>query len=82
MLTKGLDFDHVSLVGIINADALLNFPDFRSHERSYQLMTQVAGRAGRKNKQGKVLIQTYSANHDIIHAVQRNDYLSMYHSNY
>jgi len=80
MLTKGLDFDHVSLVGIINADALLNFPDFRSYERSYQLMAQVAGRAGRKNKQGKVLIQTYSANHDIIHAVQGNDYLSMYHS--
>ena len=80
MLTKGLDFDHVSLVGIINADALLNFPDFRSYERSYQLMAQVSGRAGRKNKQGKVLIQTYSANHDIIHAVQRNDYVSMYHS--
>ncbi len=80
MLTKGLDFDHVSLVGIINADTLLNFPDFRSYERSYHLMTQVAGRAGRKNKQGKVLIQTYSANHYIIHAVKRNDYLSMYHS--
>ena len=58
MLTKGLDFHHVSLVGIINADSLLNFPDFRSYERSYQLMAQVAGRAGRKNKQGKVLIQT------------------------
>ena len=80
MLTKGLDFDHVSLVGIINADSLLNFPDFRSYERSYQLMAQVAGRAGRKNKQGKVLIQTYSANHDIIQAVQANDYLSMYNS--
>jgi primosomal protein N' (replication factor Y) len=80
MLTKGLDFDHVSLVGIINADALLNFPDFRSYERSYQLMAQVAGRAGRKNKQGKVLIQTYSANHEIIQSVKDNDYLKMYHS--
>ena len=80
MLTKGLDFDNVSLVGIINADALLNFPDFRSHERSFQLMAQVSGRAGRKSKQGKVIIQTYSANHEVIHAVQRNDYVSMYHS--
>ena len=80
MLTKGLDFDHVSLVGIINADALLNFPDFRSYERSYQLMAQVAGRAGRKHKQGKVLIQTYSANHEIIESVKNNDYLQMYQS--
>ena len=80
MLTKGLDFDNVSLVGIINADALLNFPDFRSHERSFQLMAQVSGRAGRKSKQGNVIIQTYSANHEVIHAVQRNDYVSMYHS--
>ena len=80
MLTKGLDFDHVSLVGIINADALLNFPDFRSYERSYQLMAQVAGRAGRKHKQGKVLIQTYSANHEIIESVKNNDYLKMYQS--
>ena len=80
MLTKGLDFDHVSLVGIINADSLLNFPDFRSYERSYQLMSQVAGRSGRKNKQGKVLIQTYSANHKIIHAVKDNDYINMFNS--
>jgi len=80
MITKGLDFDHVSLVGIINADALLNFPDFRSYERSYQLMAQVAGRAGRKHKQGKVLIQTYSANHEIIESVKNNDYLKMYQS--
>ena len=80
MLTKGLDFHHVSLVGIINADALLNFPDFRSYERSYHLMAQVAGRAGRKNKQGKVIIQTYSANHDIIQAVQANDYCLLYTS--
>ena len=80
MLTKGLDFDNVSLVGIINADSLLNFPDFRSHERSFQLMAQVSGRAGRKSKQGNVIIQTFSADHNIIHAVQGNDYISMYHS--
>lgn len=78
MITKGLDFKNVSLVGIMNADGLLNFPDFRSFERSFQLMTQVAGRAGRKDKQGKVLIQTYSPDHDIIHSVQSNDYLCMY----
>ena len=78
MITKGLDFKNVSLVGIMNADGLLNFPDFRSFERSFQLMTQVAGRAGRKDKQGKVLIQTYSPDHDIIHGVQSNDYRCMY----
>lgn len=80
MITKGLDFNNVSLVGIINADSLLNYPDFRSYERSYQLMAQVAGRSGRKNKQGMVIIQTYSAEHDIIKSVKRNDYLSMYTS--
>ncbi|MRT91551.1 primosomal protein N' [Ancylomarina sp. 16SWW S1-10-2] len=78
MVSKGLDFDHVSLVGILNADSILNFPDFRAHERSYQLMAQVAGRAGRKNKQGKVIIQTHEPEHPIIQAVLRNDYLSMY----
>ena len=56
MVSKGLDFDHVSLVGILNADSMLNFPDFRAHERSYQLMAQVSGRAGRKKKQGKVIM--------------------------
>ncbi len=78
MITKGLDFKNVSLVGIINADGVLNFPDFRSFERSFQLMSQVAGRAGRKGKQGKVIIQTYSADHDIIQAVQKNDFSAMY----
>jgi primosomal protein N' (replication factor Y) len=78
MVTKGLDFKKVSLVGIMNADSLLSFPDFRAYERSFQLMAQVAGRAGRAKKQGKVLIQTYSASHQIIEAVQKNDYLSMY----
>lgn len=78
MITKGLDFNNVSLVGILNADSLLNYPDFRSHERSYQLMAQVSGRSGRKGKQGKVLVQTYSAEHDIIKSVKNNDYKSMY----
>ena len=80
MITKGLDFDNVSLVGIINADALLNFPDFRAYERSYQLMAQVAGRSGRKYKQGKVLIQTYSVDNEIIQAVKNNDYLGMFNT--
>ena len=80
MITKGLDFDNVSLVGIINADALLNFPDFRAYERSYQLMAQVAGRSGRKYKQGKVLIQTYSVYNEIIQAVKNNDYLGMFNT--
>jgi primosomal protein N' (replication factor Y) len=80
MITKGLDFNNVSLVGVINADSLLNYPNFRSHERSYQLMAQVAGRSGRKEKQGKVIVQTYSAEHDIIKSVKDNDYMSMYKS--
>ena len=58
MVTKGLDFDHVRVVGVLNADNLLNYPDFRSYERSYQLIMQVSGRAGRKNKQGRVIVQT------------------------
>ncbi|RZT97145.1 replication restart DNA helicase PriA [Ancylomarina subtilis] len=78
MVSKGLDFDHVSLVGILNADTMLNFPDFRAHERSYQMMAQVSGRAGRKNKQGKVIIQTHDPKHPIVQSVIRNDYLSMY----
>lgn len=78
MVTKGLDFDNVSMVGILNADSMLNFPDFRSFERSYQLMAQVAGRAGRKNKRGLVIIQTQNPSHSIIQEVIANDYLSMY----
>ena len=78
MLAKGLDFNNVSLVGILNADTMLYHPDFRAFERSYQMMTQVAGRAGRANKIGKVLIQTYSPQHPIILQVQQNDYVSMY----
>lgn len=78
MVTKGLDFDNVSMVGILNADSMLNFPDFRSFERSYQLMAQVSGRAGRKNKRGKVIIQSQNPDHSIIQEVIANDYLSMY----
>ncbi|MCF6141974.1 primosomal protein N' [Flavobacterium sp. K77] len=78
MLAKGLDFDNVSLVGILNADNMLYHPDFRAFERSYQMMTQVAGRAGRAQKQGKVIIQTYNVNHNTIQQVTRNDYAAMY----
>jgi primosomal protein N' (replication factor Y) (superfamily II helicase) len=78
MITKGLDFDNVSLVGILKADSLLNMPDFRAFERGYQLMTQVAGRAGRSKKQGKVIIQTSSVKHIIIENVINSDYHSMF----
>ncbi|SEH70585.1 replication restart DNA helicase PriA [Paenimyroides aquimaris] len=78
MLAKGLDFDNVSLVGILNADNMLNFPDFRAYERAYQLMVQMAGRAGRKNKQGKVIIQTYNPYHNTIQQVTQNDYKGMF----
>lgn len=80
MVSKGLDFDHVSVVGILNADTMLNYPDFRSYERAYQLMAQVAGRAGRKNKRGLVVLQTKSIEHPIIHQVIQNDYQTMYES--
>jgi primosomal protein N' (replication factor Y) len=78
MLAKGLDFDNVSLVGIMNADNMLYHPDFRAFERSFQMMTQVAGRAGRSEKRGKVIIQTYNPNHNTIQQVTNNDYLGMY----
>ncbi|MEJ6792258.1 MAG: primosomal protein N' [Lacinutrix sp.] len=78
MLTKGLDFRNVKLVGVMNADNLLNFPDFRAHERSFQLMLQVSGRAGRTKKRGKVLIQTYNPYHKILQQVSTNDYLGMF----
>ena len=78
MLAKGLDFDNVSLVGIMNADNMLYHPDFRAFERSFQMMTQVAGRAGRSEKQGKVIIQTYNPNHNTIQQVTTNNYLGMY----
>ena len=78
MVTKGLDFDHVGLVGILNADALLNYPDFRAYERAYQLMAQVSGRAGRKGKRGLVVVQTSDPQHFIIEKVVHNDYVGMY----
>jgi primosomal protein N' (replication factor Y) len=78
MLAKGLDFDNVSLVGIMNADNMLYHPDFRAFERSYQMMTQVSGRAGRSDKRGKVIIQTYNPLHNIIQQVTHNDYEGMY----
>lgn len=78
MVSKGLDFDHVSLVGILNADNMLRFPDFRAYERSFQLMVQVSGRAGRKNKQGKVVIQTNDPQHAIVQQVVQNNFTLMF----
>lgn len=78
MVSKGLDFDNVSVVGIMNADNMLNFPDFRAYERSFQLMAQVSGRAGRKKKQGKVIIQTATPENEIIKYVVKNDFTSFF----
>jgi primosomal protein N' (replication factor Y) len=80
MVTKGLDFDNVSVVGILNADSLISYPDFRSFERSFQLMAQVSGRAGRKFKRGKVIIQTHNPNHAVIRYVIDNSYDLMFRS--
>ena len=74
MLSKGLDFDNVSLVGILNADSMLNFSDFRAYERAFQLMSQVAGRSGRKGKKGKVLIQTYDIDNSIFSLLKKADF--------
>ena len=78
MVSKGLDFDHVQLVGILNADSMLKYPDFRALERSYQMMVQVAGRAGRRGERGKVVIQTYDPDHWIIQKVIAGDYKGMF----
>ncbi len=78
MVTKGLDFDSVGLVAVLNADMIINFPDFRAHERAYQLMTQVAGRAGRKNDQGEVIIQTVRPDHAVIRDVLLQNFRSFY----
>jgi len=80
MVTKGLDFEHVSIVGILNADNLVNFPDFRAHERAYQLMSQVSGRAGRKHSQGKVVVQTIQPTHPIFDFIRTQDYRSFYNT--
>ena len=79
MVTKGLDFEHVSVVGIVNADNLINYPNFRSFERAYQQMTQVSGRAGRHGDAGQVIIQTYNPGHQILQKVEDNDYEGLYH---
>lgn len=78
MVSKGLDFEHVSVVGILDADSMMNFPDFRAHERAFQLMAQVAGRAGRKHKQGIVILQTRSKDAPVISQVMHNDYEGLY----
>jgi len=78
MISKGLDFENLTVVGILNADNMLNFPDFRAHERSYQLMEQVSGRAGRRQKQGKVVIQTSDPANRIIRLVLRHDYEGLF----
>lgn len=78
MVTKGLDFGNVSLVGILNADNMLHFPDFRAHERAYQMITQVSGRAGRKLKRGQVVLQTSMPDHPVIQQVLSHDYRLMY----
>ena len=78
MISKGLDFENLTVVGVLNADNLLNYPDFRAHERSFQLMEQVSGRAGRRQKQGKVVIQTSDPYNRIVRLVLRHDYYGLF----
>ncbi|NGM63596.1 primosomal protein N' [Sphingobacterium sp. SGG-5] len=78
MVAKGLDFGRVSLIGVINADGIINFPDFRAYERAFSLFEQVSGRAGRRNQEGKVIIQTYSPGHRVIEQVIQHDYEGMF----
>ncbi|NPD45819.1 MULTISPECIES: primosomal protein N' [unclassified Lentimicrobium] len=80
MVTKGLDFENVSVVGVLNADNMINFPDFRAFERSFQMLVQVSGRAGRKEKKGKVIIQSFNPYHSVIRYVIENSYQKMYDS--
>jgi len=78
MLSKGLDFSRLSLVGVLDADSMLHFPDFRAFEHSYQLISQVGGRAGRREKQGKVIIQTMDPGHPVIQYILHSDYEGLY----
>ena len=78
MVSKGLDFDHVGLVGVLQADDLLHYPDFRAYERCFQLLTQVSGRSGRKNERGKVILQTFDPYHWVIKKVIEYDFKSLY----
>ena len=78
MISKGLDFDKVSVVGILNADAMLNYPDFRAYEHGFMMMSQVSGRAGRKGKRGLVILQTKSPDLPLIDQIVRNDYRLIY----
>lgn len=80
MISKGLDFDRVSVVGILNADTMINYPDFRAYEHAFMMMAQVSGRAGRKGKRGLVILQTKQPDLPLIHQVVRNDYVSFYNS--
>ena len=80
MVTKGLDFDRVSLVGILNADGMFNSPDFRAFERSFQMISQVSGRAGRKHKQGTVVLQTSNPEHPVVTYAKNNDFIGFYNS--
>ena len=78
MISKGLDFDRVAVVGILDADTMLNYPDFRAYEHAFMMMAQVSGRAGRKNKRGLVILQTRNPNLEVIHQVVRNDFPSFF----
>lgn len=79
MVSKGLDFDHVSVVGILNADTMLSYPDFRAYEHAFMMMAQVSGRAGRKGKRGLVILQTKQPDLPLIHQVVRNDFKTFFH---
>ena len=78
MVSKGLDFDKVSVVGILNADSMLNYPDFRAYEHAFMMMAQVSGRAGRKGKRGLVILQTKNPTLPVIGQVVNNDYEGLY----
>ena len=78
MLSKGLDFKNVDLVGVINADSLIYFPDFRSQEKCFQLIKQVAGRSGRSKNKGKVIVQTYNPNHNLMLKIKKGDFKGMF----